>query len=167
MPAILGEYSHKTVGNLVAGELFRMPLRSSAALCVMLDPDRQAAPLVGMLAFSEVDRPSFFHSGRDTACISYGTNWLLEPVLDDASAPRQREGAITAGILYLHGSKATLRFDVPQKPNDYEYLTADLMGSGIAEVDRHAVPVRHWKIWANEVERALQGGLPIVEFGAP
>ncbi|WP_421580085.1 hypothetical protein [Shinella sp. M31] len=166
MPVILGNYQQKTVGETVPGELFRVPLRKTSALCVTLETGHIGGMLVGILSSAEVDRPSHINLGSHNDCISFGTEWLLEPVLDSRSVPAPRQGEVESSTLYLQRDHAIIRLDVPQNPNDYEYLTADLLGGGRAELERNAVPVRHWRIWKTAEDRARPGTAPIIEFGA-
>jgi hypothetical protein len=165
MATIAGNLSFKTIGETIAGELFITRIRGSSATCIHLE-SYEGDPILGMLKWEDSDRPSYSRwSDKNLKCVSYGTDWLLDPILGPESFPRNSYEETEYRVLYLHAGFAVLRLGRAMSPTNFEDVETDILGNGRQSAGVDAVPVRHWRIWASEADRNRPGAKPIVEFG--
>lgn len=166
MVLILTDATQKPVGETVPGELFRIELRSKSATCLTLEKPENGRLLIGILQFQEIDRPSFLvNLAANIPALSFGTAWAIEPVIGQETYPRLGYFHEDAGVLFLQDGDAILRFDNPQRPDDYDVVNASLIGNGRIERANHAVPCMRWRIWQTAADRDRAGGEPLVQFG--
>jgi hypothetical protein len=95
------------------------------------------------------------------ACVSFGTQWFIEPHLGPESYPGNSVDDRNR-VLFLHEDKALLQFS---SPDQYDPFNADLMTGGDHHIQENAVPVRRWKIWATSDDRNRPGAEPVLFFG--
>lgn len=165
MAIILDQLESKTIGETVAGELFRMELRDGFATCVTLENGDQGPFLIGILAADEVDRPSYLpNPERPTRCASFGIDWIIEPIIGAETYPRRGYVHEDVGLLYLQGDDAILRFDRVPNPRDMDSVNVSLVGHGRVERAIDAIPFRRWRIWQSLEMRNRHGTAPLLEF---
>lgn len=165
MAQVLSGTTIKSVGDTVSGELYRVGLRDSYAICITIEQSERPSVLVGGLQSPEFDRPSWFHLERSTKCLSFGVDWVIEPIVGDEAFPHRSFVTEDVGVLIVQGEDAALRFDRVPDPNHYDYVHVSLTGKGRVEREANAVPYRQWRIWMSIAERDRPNGRPLVAFG--
>jgi hypothetical protein len=163
LATLLEHFPQKSVGETVPGELILIPFCGGAALCINIEAAHGGLVRLGILKGNDLKRPSYFCSAAALCCISYGTDWVIEPIFGDESFSAE-EGAPQA-TLYLANGVAALRFDRVSESSELNYLNVDLTRGSLVDIGGHAVPVKRWKIWARETDRNILGNEPIVTFG--
>jgi hypothetical protein len=166
MAVLLSKLNHKSVSDTQPGELYRMPLRGEYAICVTLEVRDGGQFLLGILRSPSVDRPSYLITDGRIPCVSYGTEWLIEPVYGDDSFPSNGYAERTERVLYLAPDRALLRFDRPQTPNSFDYVFGNLLAGGCMDRSQNDIPVSQWCVWASEADRSRADAVPVVQFGA-
>lgn len=165
MVEILSNAMVKSVGETVPGELYRVGLRDSYAICITVEKSVGPRILVGGLQSPEFDRPSWFHLERSAQCLSFGLDWVIEPIVGDETFPHRTFVTEDVGVLIVQGEDAALRFDRVPDPNHYDCVHVSLTGKGRVEREVNAVPYRQWRIWMNAADRERPNGRPLVAFG--
>jgi hypothetical protein len=164
MATLAGNFQHKLVSQTQPGELFRTRARKTSAICVNVEAAGNSRVRVGILKWHEVEHPTYLVSEGNEPCVSYGTDWAVEPLLGDESFPQR--GEEPAGSLLIGNGLTALRLDPAQGRSDFDYFHIDLVHGGRVEIRDHVVPVIRWRIWAAAEDRNRPGATPVVEFGA-
>jgi hypothetical protein len=163
LATLLEHFPQKSVGETVPGELIWIPFCGGVALCINIEAAHGGLVRLGILKGNDIDRPSYFCSAAALWCISYGTDWVIEPIFGDESFSAEEGGRQTT--LYLANGAAALRFDRVSESSELDYLYVDLTRGSLVDIGGYAVPVERWKIWACEADRNSFGNGPVVTFG--
>lgn len=166
MPTVLNSCQFKTIGSTTPGELFRINLGGSLAVCLNLEL-YEGSVIVGILKSPLIKTPSYYRNNSpDQACFSYGCHWLLDVHLGDESFPINSYAEIKPRTLYLQNNFAILRMSKFERQAGYDDVDIDILGAGQQPVKEPSVPVMCWSIWANEADRKQIGAIPVVQFEA-
>lgn len=163
LATLLERLKQKSVGETVPGELLWIPFCGGVALCINMEAAHGGLVRLGILKGNDIDRPSYFCSAAALSCVSYGTDWVIEPIFGGESF--STEGRMREATLYLANGVAALRFDRISQPSELNCLYVDLTRGSLVDIGGHAVPVKRWKIWAREPDRKISGIGPVVAFG--
>ncbi|MEH6718834.1 MAG: hypothetical protein V7704_08140 [Aurantimonas endophytica] len=164
MPQIINRPILKALSDVEPGELFRMALRGSYALAVVLERTG-TRPLLGCLSSPEVPHPFYLHGGMDPICWSFGIEWVIDPVIGQESFVTRRFVGDEIGVLCLDEGDAWLRFDPPEGRNDFDGVTFSILGNGAIEEPRNSVRYRQWVIWQTQADRDRPDATPLARFG--
>lgn len=167
MATITAGFECKTVGDTVPGELFRIQLRGQVATCVTLATTEGKNPLVGILAGGTFDRPAHFECSKNSKCISFGLNWVIDPIFGDESGPLQTNSNDDIDVLHIQDGDAFLRFDEANEPaRSINMLYGSLTGSRLLDYTTNSVPFERWRIWLSAKDRERPGAEPFLSFPA-
>ncbi|WP_157069787.1 hypothetical protein [Aureimonas frigidaquae] len=164
MPNILRKPLIKPLREIQIGELFKMPLRNSWALCLLLD---EAGPrrLLGIISSPEAGHPFFLRAENDMiACVSYGSEWVIDPEAGEESFVHPHFFEDEIGTIRISADDAWMRFDPPLGVNDFDMGNFSLLGHGEFDRNTQAVPYRQWSIWQSDEERNSRHGQPLVRI---
>lgn len=170
MAEVIQRFEHKSVGSTVPGELVRVALRGSAALCININGDAPPDHRVrlGIINWKEADYPIWFNTEPSHQCLSFGTDWVVDYDFSDGSIPNQHGTAGDQKILLIAQEKALLRFDPPSKGGaEFDSVLIDI--SAGARVDytsaQKSVPFGIWRIWASTADIVNPRAKALIEFG--
>lgn len=165
MSILLSSLVSKTVGQTEPGELFRVLLGKSLAICMNVQSGGNGT-LLAVLSHADAQYPFFYNSEGRFPCLSYGKNWAVDPLYGPESYPRSNECDNEAGILFVgENNLSAIRLDPVKERSDFDYIIAHLGDGGVIDLPNVCAPVRRWKIWASAEDRNRLGAEPVVAFG--
>lgn len=154
----------KPLREIEDGELFRMPMRDSYALSVILERS-PARLVVGVINSPEAGHPFYMRMDNDMAlCASYGTEWLIVPEIGEESYVHPHYFEDELGTLFLSAEDAWMRFDTATRISDFDMRRYSLLSRGVVEVIQKAVPHRQWSIWQSAEELNSRHGQPLARI---
>jgi hypothetical protein len=165
---ILGSRTYKKVGDVLPGELISCDIGGSPSLGIVLaSPDGE--PLVAALSDPHEGHPRIIRLSKDDACVSHGSDWLIEPIEGKESFPWLHEVNRRSGLLALNASGwmmsvATSGVDhIGRVSLSWFTLEPPTL---IAEKPNRSSFYDHWRLWPSEAERASGKSEPLFEFHA-
>lgn len=164
--AIWGNRQLKSAGATQPGELI---LWGHGARQLGLVLQKEADWIqVGVLKPVEEPHPHCVSIGPRAPCVSYGCDWIIEPVEDDTVTLGNVQDARRAGLLVLTAQTWMMNFAVgPVMHGRFHSEWRDL--NGLATVN--ALPNDHaafakWSVWRNAGDRADPRAEPLWRFEA-
>ncbi|QND54483.1 hypothetical protein HB779_21435 (plasmid) [Phyllobacterium sp. 628] len=155
----------KRIGDTEPGELIRIKIVDEFLLGIVLSND-DGRYIVGTLdpISNEVQYQVHISLSKDQRCISYGVDWLIEPILTDASWPAHSRFNWTPGALFLSNDEYSTVFRHHASSCDHGEILYDLSNSVLLErFPDGAAPITAWKIWASQRDYTHPGAQPLFE----
>ena len=141
----------KQLLNCAPGELVSMTLRTRAALTIVLSRTAQEMDLA-VLSWGDSAFPMYVKlAGIDHPCVSYGTDWVFQPIAGDETNSRNRDYVGSHGAVHVSSSALLLNLGPTSGDSIYDSITYDLGTLQMADVG-NGLPIAEWKIWPNKGE---------------
>ncbi|CAN7599919.1 hypothetical protein LJR234_004638 [Mesorhizobium amorphae] len=169
----------KPLSETAVGELVQFKHGGTLVFGIILGfaANQVARRIVGFLeplpnnrdrGLSPIDYPTHAEINADRKAISFGMDWVLDPILGDRSWPGNREAFHANGSLVLDGNQYLAFFR--SAPDDHEHDDVWFNLNVGAVSDRPptdmGVPFERWRIWASRDEFSKPGGRHLVEVVA-
>lgn len=140
----------KKVGELAPGELLRMDFGTASGLALLLNPNLEGDPIVGVISSPDFQTPLCWWEASNTdRCLSYGHDWYLEERPGPETAPGgQLPGGRTA-VAFYDTDGLVLRFAPPRGFAHQGILFNLHKGELSRQLSSKAAPLDGWAIWAN------------------
>lgn len=172
MPSVIGEmqlttFAAASVGDLVVyGDGGSTSIRQ-IAIVVEAFSDRHE-PLAIVLNDEYERHPTIRRIPPAAPCLSFGGNWLVEPIHDDHSYPRSmRPSQIRAGRLALADG---WWLEVATSPSNglgrYSTEWWNIQTGASGTIDNNAVTFVRWDIWLSLTDRANHRAKPFYSHDA-
>lgn len=156
----------KELESTVPGELIQFTYRTESALAVVIRIQMQTV-LLGVLKNHTGDAPFGFEiRGANHMIVSYGTNWLLEPIVGSETKARNRMYLESGGAIHVHGAETFMYFGYSPEAEFQGGYSLNLNGLQLESPPQTTMPIAKWKIWASEEERRTSTGTPLMEYTA-
>jgi hypothetical protein len=166
MPALLTHLEQKPIGETRPGELFRARVRGALAVCLTVGTEQQDSIGIALLRGPNITYPSYTRWARlADPCLSYGTEWQIEPIPGDETFPTSPQLDEQIGVIFLDGTSVLLRVDPVSETAQYGMFFVDLLKGEACQLPQNASPFKRWRIWHTPQERDRPNGAPIVSFG--
>jgi hypothetical protein len=163
----------KLIHETVPGELVRIRHADKLTLAIVLSvaasngPNRPDTCVLGFLeATPDADYPTHARINSDRKAISYGTDWLLEPVFGERSWPGNHRGSLSKGSLVLDGETYLALFY--QNPDDsvhdeiwYDLTLCDFSAASPSGL---VTPFECWRVWESRPHFERHGSKPLCEI---
>lgn len=155
----------KPIDSLVSGEIFLTTAsgRSSLLLMKLFSVSEQRA-VYGVLRGDGFETPlAFWPADLDGRCLSYGTDWILEPIVGPETFPSRSWSREDDHRLFLDGDGSMVwRFKSSNIgfPQTLDFVVGETQQRQLGDT---AAPFRKFKVWASEEDRD-RDGIPIFQF---
>lgn len=167
----------KLLSETTIGELVQVRIGTHIVFSIILGSaaNQVARRIVGFLeplpnnrdrGMPTIDYPTHAEINNDRKVISFGTDWVLEPILGDRSWPGNREAFHMNGSLVLDGNQYLAFFRSAPDDHDHDDVWFNLSNSTVSDrppTDLGA-PVERWRIWASRNELTKVGGAHLIEI---
>ncbi|BCG80101.1 hypothetical protein [Mesorhizobium sp. 113-3-3] len=154
---IVGEYHAKNAADLDVGELICFDLGRGRLYGVRTVFGSKPAIVVLKSEESGSQGSHLLNPGTVGGCLSFGANWVLEPVLGTELPPG--EGCRIPGTLAIHNEGIHV---ITKISAGNSIAAINLAGeSGTSDALAYGAFFREWRIWRTEAE---MGGTPIVSM---
>lgn len=97
---VLSTASFKTIKDTQPGEIVALG-RRSRMLGIVLKDHQNNGRLVGELTDTEEPHPRVVYASPNDECLSYGSDWVIEPVAGERAYPTLHEERRLSGVLAL------------------------------------------------------------------
>ncbi|MBY3386434.1 hypothetical protein [Rhizobium laguerreae] len=155
----------KEVKNTAIGELILFSIGRSQALGIVLGP---RFPNLELCILRIDTRSSLtFHSTarQEESCISYGCDWILEPIIGSETISENFDWLEKPGILHLENGQAGVYFQGNTSENGGRYPDyIDLLSTTSKAPSRSALPVKRWRIWRSNEDMSSRKAEPLFTF---
>lgn len=156
----------KTIDKCVAGELIRVPYSDTSALAVVLVAAKEGDAIVGYLSAPD-ELPSYY-ARYDTSdrVVSFGTDWVIEPMLDDDSTFSGNYTSLTSGSISITPAGPAIMFKASRSTDGRPvyHLLSDW--SQYRESTNTFAPIPGYVIWANGDDYSRPDPVPLFAFGS-
>jgi hypothetical protein len=144
------------------GELIRCPFGDGTALAILIKQETEEA-LVAYLEGAGDFQPfwTWFHD-LDARCLSYGTQWQVEP--EGTSTLFADQGEAPSGSLAVTPQGLGLRLRPDRGQQGTLTVRIDNMDKLPTE---HYDHIQRWRLWLNPLDRQAAHGHPAFTFGYP
>ncbi len=155
----------KKLNECQVGELILAPVSDQWIYAIVLAGLASDDVLVGILKGLDEQTPEpFYISLRGIkSCISFGTDWTIEPVLSDQTYPGNRRYQGRGGSLHTATQSIFICFTSFRGFEDTIYF--DLTNNERLEVAAvNAAPITKWRLWVSEQEFIRPNAEPLLQF---
>ncbi|ANL67516.1 hypothetical protein AMC82_CH03928 [Rhizobium phaseoli] len=142
----------KRLVDTVPGELIVFRISDHCGHCIVLGHEGQYTVL-GALDMHSDQTPQPFHFRRNNSsrCVSYRTEWLVNPEPDQAFWAGNQQYRSTPGSLHLEDNRWIVCFASVNQ--EYSEVHFDLTSNNICDApSTDAAPVLKWSVWENRAE---------------
>ncbi|MER8744183.1 hypothetical protein NKH54_13975 [Mesorhizobium sp. M1004] len=150
---VLSSASIKTFGDTAPGEFVAFG-RGSRNLGLVLK-EQLGGRLIGMVTHDEEPHPQIVSAGQNNECMSFGSDWAIEPVHGDQSFPTLHTTLHShiAGLLALTKQGWLMSFaTTPPNRGRFPMQWWSLIDQKLVDVESAAL-FNSWKIWASPDDR--------------
>jgi hypothetical protein len=158
----------KKLGECIPGELVQVESYGTAFFCLTLQVVTNGVA-IGVL--TDQDAPSGPYRdiwNGDVPCLSWGTDWFLDPLLGSETRPGNYDYADRSGtLLIFEGNIIGMWFRREPRRGLANPSLIEMPAMTPLALERHdGVPVPRWQIWLRADDRKVPGRSPIVDFTA-
>lgn len=155
----------KKLSDCEPGELVHVTYGSGAALAITFTPfkvDDDATAYLAVLRTPDGQEPHWDTWPADRRCLSFGTNWIIEPVIEEdlrSDYMGEGQGALSIG----EGGSLYLRLPAPQRGRLAGTARIDIatgLEIGTPLSPEHYGTIAKWALWLNEDQRQTPGAKP-------
>ena len=164
----VGHLELKSFSAVVPGELLVFG-DGRREMGIALAKDEGSDCLVGVFESHGEAHPMMARQSGDLECLSFGTDWLLEPVHGDQSFPGPHQILRRAGLLALTRDGWLMNFATSpidragQFAFEWWNIGSNVLVSALPD---RAVFFSEWHIWASAADRHEYRGEPAFSFKA-
>ncbi|MER8784288.1 hypothetical protein NKH60_24055 [Mesorhizobium sp. M1006] len=159
----------RKMAELTVGELIAFGNETQEFGFVVATGQQNAEPLVGVLKSAEEPHPLLPRPWGDQACLSFGNDWVVEPIFDPSVFPGNTRSR-RAGWLRLAQSGWAMSFATSPVDSSgrlaLEWRKIGGESGQITGVGNNAVGFTKWRIWANDESRRDPKSSPLFEYEA-
>lgn len=164
---LIKNISTKTLGQTVAGELVKLKVPSGNHFAIILDNDPQGIIIGFLEPTGEALHPVFRRVGKGYKCLSYGLDWVVDPISGEESWAGNRSHLTSAGALLADAE--TVWLSLQPSPEDHRSTESyfDLRANKFT--DRHPedfTPFLKWRIWESKDEYLRPDAEPLIDVSA-
>jgi len=166
---IRNSFTIKSLADVQPGELISFELNRDRALGIALNRNPQGDLKIGVIRADGFSNFKPFHFDYDTAepCISYGTEWEIEPQPGAETMPGNLDHTEIQGVLHATSSGLAVRFGRPPDNPRLSGYSHDLVNGGAARLNQdNCAPIFRWRIWASAANPRFPDEKPLFEFDA-
>lgn len=149
---IIGKLSTKRLSDTKAGELVQVYTAEHTSFALVMGVNSRRV-MVGVLPSAHGSPiASYTRLSLDVKCLSFGTEFVIEPIWCAATRPGNAKHQADSGVLFIVGDAIFIGFQPggndPENIMDAE-LYFDLTNSRVDETypQEFAAPVLKWNIW--------------------
>ncbi|MBY5634488.1 hypothetical protein HFO39_06745 [Rhizobium leguminosarum] len=154
----------KEMTNAGAGELILFSMGRVQALGIVLDYRFPNLDLC--ILRSNISNVLTLYSTRrrEVSCVSYGKNWIVEPIIGTETISDNFDLLEKPGILHLDEASVMVYFKgASSEVGPYsDYI--DLMSNTHKAPSRSALPVKNWRIWQSHEDMKSGKAEPLFSF---
>jgi hypothetical protein len=139
---------------------------NSIDLAIVFEVDEHYSKVIVLRTSSEDSFAPYADQFRRTGlCVSYGSDWIIEPV-DDLAAAQGFSSGVLGSIAFLPGEPILTLGHSKQaaRPPSHVFNLATL--SFYRGTPHDAYMVKRWKLWLNEDHQRGIGAQPLLDFVA-
>lgn len=141
----------KRIADTTPGELVKVDLHRRGIFALVVE-EADNKRLLGLLEPSDYSPTGVYALfGNNTACISWGHDWIVEPVFGPETRAGNMDHHDDAGVLFLDGADYVISF-VPQKTNFGYPLFFNFTQRNNQQPSEIAAPFGRWRVWENEAQ---------------
>lgn len=159
--------STKTLGQTTAGELVKLTVPAGNHFAIILDNDPQGTMIGFLEPTGDAPHPVFRRVGKGFKCLSYGFDWVVDPIVGEESWAGNRNHLTSAGALLVDANSLWLSL----QPNSEDHTSTesyfDLKTNKFT--DKHPddfTPFLQWRVWQSKEDYLRAGAKPLVEVKA-
>jgi hypothetical protein len=163
---VLGSMAVKTLEQAMPGELVRLLVKSTVCFAIVLAKFGRDTLLGVLQPIADlVDSPSYTHRESNARCVSYGSDWMIEPCPDAEFRPGSNQNlADKSGVLHLDGTSWVICFQPSPTAGAHSEIYFDLNDNGIVGYPAHGAPVAKWKLWRSAEAYSIARAEPLLEI---
>jgi hypothetical protein len=160
--------STKTLGQARVGELVKITVDGGWHFAILLDGNEKRA-MVGVLdPTAKSHTPKYHRLACREKCVSYGSEWAVEPIIDQEFIPGNSKHQASSGALFIAQSDALVCFQPAEQESNstevYFNLTKNSLEDSYPLV--LGAPILKWRIWESNEEYQRTGAKPLLEVNA-
>lgn len=159
----------KQLRAATAGELVKLDFGGASALAIIMRQTEQST-VCAFLETNDKTRAPFFLavSLEEAACLSYGTEWLLDLTFDANTYPGNHQYSDKHGVIHLGETAVAINLDRPPENIRLSAGAFDLKTFKTVDVHRRTyAPVTSWKIWHTAAAKDQANAKPLFVFAVP
>lgn len=136
-------------------------------LGLIIEAEKGAKPLLGVLSDSS-GIPHLRGDFGDQLCMSYGNNWLIEPIDLNTAGPSYFETNRRAGLLVLTNNGWFMNFSISSVDQfgRFNFEWRNLKTSEKSTRIEMGVLFHEWNLWSNFADRDHKDGRPLLSYKA-
>jgi len=148
----------KTIQQLEVGELALAKINGARSLIL-----KCTDTCVGILDIPTTYKGVWFPPSAPINCISLGTDWFLDVVIDEDFFPENPIVYDSNAMLFF--GPAGFRWKFRSHANAHNEIYVPISGGDTAQfLEQHSAPVLQWSIWESEKHRLADGNRPLMQF---
>jgi hypothetical protein len=159
---IIKNFTVKKLMNAEPGELIQVAVNKKAALALVLRKTGSELHL-GVLKWPERADPfTLVWAAHNPNCVSYGTEWVLQPVVGSETRAGNEEGSGLPGVLHFDGEDVIIQFAA--SPEGVFGGAVNLSTFQDSSIPYSALPIASWDLWTSR-DSLNAGDSPLFSFG--
>lgn len=165
---VLGDATIKRFADTDSGELVAFGTRTRN-LGIVLAPQDGDGRLIGMVTVGEEPHPRMIFGSPKSECLSFGTNWAIEPLSGDQSFPSLHERTNLAGLLAQTAEGWLMSFATSGVDSVGRFTTQwwNISSNKQENLGDRAALFASWRIWQSSDEwRNNARATPVHEYTA-
>jgi hypothetical protein len=168
MGTVLGGGTYSTIGSAKPGELVLWSDDRARAIGIVQEGETHNGDPMLATFESTYGMPRFLRVAPETRCISFGSDWVLEPVDTVGAHPSHFEVARRAGLLVFAsgGWFINLVTSPPNSIGHFGWHWFALADQRIQQSLERGAVYDQWRLWTSDSDRDHPRGVPLLAYKA-
>jgi hypothetical protein len=159
--------STKPLAQTTAGELVKITSPNGRHFGIVLADYPQGKIVAFLEPMGDAPYPVFRRMGEIYKCLSYGLDWIAEPIPGEESWAANRKLLTVAGALLLDAGSLWLALQPNPEDHNSTESYFDLLTNKLTDkFPEDFTPFLKWRIWESKEEYLRAGAKPLIEISA-